>query len=51
MYLDTNETIFVLKVQSKIYILSRDHRFAFYDRQPQFILLHNRCGRYCDKEK
>ena len=39
------------QVRSKIYILSRDHRFAFYDRQPQFILLHNRCGRYCDKEK
>ena len=39
------------QVQTKIYILSRDHRFAFYDRRPQFIFLHNRCGRYCDNEK
>ena len=39
------------QVRSKMYILSRDHRFAFYDRRPQFNFLHNRRGRYCDKEK
>ena len=38
------------QVRNNIYILSRDHRFAFYDRRPQFILLHNRRGRYYDKE-